>query len=215
MEQRVLVTVYKTGGDFNERDVRKLWGNAKRHCITDMICLTDDHTVKGGFDIIPLKHDLPGWWSKMEMFDLPDDTQYLYLDLDTIVTRSLRPIFEKPQGFAGLRNFNPNKWDTGFASGVMTWKGDYSYLLTKFMKRKEAYIREYTTEAKWGDQQFIQDHLKIKPTYIPDVYGELFATSYKYNNDEEKQQSSIVCFHGWPRPAQVNYDWRTYGKKLI
>ena len=47
-------------------------------------CLTNVEGIEGG---VPLKHDWPGWWSKIELFrpDLPIEGRIVYFDLDTLL----------------------------------------------------------------------------------------------------------------------------------
>lgn len=51
---------------------------------------------------IKLKHNYPGWWSKVELFrqDLPLSGRCLYLDLDTLIVGDLDEIIEYPEKIA-------------------------------------------------------------------------------------------------------------------
>jgi len=64
------VTVYRTGGDFNLEYVLEIFNGISIFADdAEFVCLTDDdpEDIPGAK---PLKHNWPGWWSKMEMYRL-------------------------------------------------------------------------------------------------------------------------------------------------
>lgn len=61
------------------------------------VCLTN--TEVEGVECIPLERDLPGWWSKIELFG-HDLGRVLYYDLDTILTESQNEIAGYPADIA-------------------------------------------------------------------------------------------------------------------
>ena len=85
------------GRDFTENDVVKLRETVDKHIHRPytFYCLTNDMTIDVPAELIELKHNWLGWWSKMELHrpDLPPG-RTLYLDLDTYVIRNLSPILD-------------------------------------------------------------------------------------------------------------------------
>ena len=97
-----IVTVLRSGGDYQRIHVEKIRDMVERYVSEfEFICLTDSPTEE--YDR-PLKHDWPGWWAKMEIFNIPGPV--LFLDLDTIIVDNIDCIIKslKDQPFVTLRD---------------------------------------------------------------------------------------------------------------
>ena len=111
--------VLKSGGTYTPEWVGRLRAGVKRHLPREhmFVCLSD---VDVPSMRIPLEHDWPGWWSKMELFRLPGPI--LYFDLDTAIVGSLSDIAdyiaEAKAPFTMLRDFYA---PSHRGSGVMAW----------------------------------------------------------------------------------------------
>ena len=82
--------VLKSGGDYGAEYVRRLKEGVDRNLDGHrFVCLSD---VAVPCERIPLKHDFPGWWAKLELFYL--DGPVLFFDLDLVITDRLEPFFE-------------------------------------------------------------------------------------------------------------------------
>ncbi len=87
------------GRNFVEDDIMQLYSSVLEN-IGDreftFYCLTN-YDGYLPFEVIPLRHNWPGWWSKVELHrpDLPSG-RTLYLDLDSHVINSLQPILDYP-----------------------------------------------------------------------------------------------------------------------
>ena len=85
------------GRDFSTKDVMRLRESVEKHIDRPFTfyCLTNDMQADIQGEKIKLEHSWPGWWSKMELHrpDLPEG-RTLYLDLDSHVIRSLKPILD-------------------------------------------------------------------------------------------------------------------------
>lgn len=172
--------MYRSGGEFNQNHVLRL-----AEMVPSIVCLTDDPVP--GMQCVRMKHDWPKWWGKIELFNLFRG-DFVYFDLDTTV----RALPECGDSFTML----PNVYRDGdYGSGVMAWRGDYSYLYDAFSADPKRYMAEYVTTPKWGDQGFIRDHLKEKPS----VFG-ADCRSYKVHGDHGEP---VIYFHGKPRPWDV------------
>lgn len=159
-----------------------------------VVCLSDCAVP---CERVPLEHHWPGWWSKMELFrpDLAGD--FLYMDLDTVVRGPLDDLFCGK--LALLRDFyRPD----GLGSGLM-------YLPER--DRGEIW-REWTQNpALWmaecgfgGDQAFLERFWLARAARFQDIApGQV--VSYKASPPAERRAARVVCFHGEPRPRDVNW----------
>lgn len=188
--------VYKTGGDFWLEYVKRLSDSIRQHSNgADIVCLSDDSGVSAYCDHVPLVNEWSGWWSKLELFQLTGKT--VYFDLDTIIKGDLTEIEAYPHQFTMLSDFyHPHRP----ASGMMAWDGDYSHLSKGFTMDK---AKDYRTQGKWGDQGWLSERI------TPDRWQDLLpgaVASYKASTRAQIERASVVCFHGKPRPHEV--DWR-------
>lgn len=201
-----VLCVLRSGGIYDAEWVRKLRDAAERQIVGKhkFVCLSD---VDVPCERIRLAQDWPSWWSKIEMFR-PGviDGPTLYLDLDTVLTGPLNP--NVPVDFAMLRNF----WVPDMVgSGVMWFSGNNvpHSVYTKFVKQPKAYIAHHKRheDAPYiGDQAFVWDALNREiqqiNDYLPGIY------SYKMHCVRRlPQDASIICFHGKPRPTEIDAPW--------
>jgi len=167
----------------------------------DFVCLTD--AVIKDVKTRPLWQNLPGWWSKMELFREFDEA--FYLDLDTVLVGDISDMIEYPHQFTALRNLHHSKHKE-IGSGVMAWSGGHRSLYEAFMRRPHHFMQVYTKPDRWGDQGFIQDHVE-KIDRFQDIFPNRIE-SYKFDvKGDPKPETSIVCFHGKPRPWHVQKPW--------
>jgi hypothetical protein len=194
--------VLKSGSYYDAEWVGKLQRGVARHMSHPhrFVCLSD---VEVPCERIPLKHDWPGWWSKIELFSL--DGLMLYFDLDTVITGSIDGLANLPHDFAMLRSFSaPN----AVGSGVMWFRKTPHQVYEKFARMPECYIEHHERNADAetayvGDQSFIHDCLGDVPLIdLPEV------KSYKRHcRNKLPPDASVVCFHGVPRPPEVQTEW--------
>lgn len=204
----VICCVLRTGGVYNCDYVNALANSIKRNVTVphEFVCLTNDAT---GFNsnvdiVIPLKHDFKKWWCKIELFrpDIFSGKRVFFLDLDTVVVDNIDQIVSKNFDFCGLRDFYKL---TTLGSGLMAWQHDkYHHVYERFI-RNSTYIMNNTPE---GDQRWINDNIKSMK-YFQDVFGNN-VVSYKKDCVKNKlfklpNNSKIVCFHGVPKPHQIEY----------
>lgn len=218
-----IITVFKSGGDYSREYVINLRRGVAQHLTLEhrFICLTD--TVKEAvFDEDtqiqwePLRHDWPGWWSKVEMFrpDLERYGRFLYLDLSCVVVGELDDIasYDGPACttsdwyYGGpspsILSFAPKEmravWDL-FNSGPEHW-----------MKQGDKHIA-----PDFGDQILVnkvygKDGLKRWQNELP---GQI--VSFKVHCKVGIPNGArLVKFHGQPRihdceEPWVNAAWKT------
>lgn len=168
------------------------------------VCLTNEPSIEG-VETIPLEHDWPGWWSKIELFK-HDLGRVMYTDLDTVIVGPLAEMLEYPHDFTALQALN-NRPAKYLNSGLMAWHGKRPDLFDAFAKDPDYWIKTCVTGDNWGDQGFIGHHL---PRW--QAWQELFpgaVGSYKntWNRQKPPADAKVVCFHGEPKPFNVNHDW--------
>jgi|TARA_B110001454_G_scaffold177903_1_gene170535 hypothetical protein len=191
-----IITVLKSGGEFRREHVEKIKDMAQKYITNHeflFICLTDD--ASEDYDL-PLVHNWPRWWSKMEMFNIKGPA--LFFDLDTIITSNIDDVIEslKDEEFVTLRD--AYRKGSNIGSGIMSWKGDVSYLYHAFEKDAGELMRKLR-----GDQDFIQKAVK-QNTFIQDYSSGVvsFKGDIGQGKQYNKEKHKIVFFHGRPRPWQ-------------
>ena len=204
-----IVTVLKTGKDFDREYVERI-AESVPACF-EFVCLSDDPSVPG---YIPLKYDYPTWWSKMEMFRpniISDDI--FYLDLDSIIVDDLSEELRAFDGFTNIIMLSDFYRPEKLASGVMFVPSKFRRRIwNEWIKRNPtAIMSEYR-----GDQDFIGELVdgeasvfdEVFPDWICSYKAHIAKTYPKHVTPQEidPSKSKIVCFHGKPRPRDV--DWR-------
>lgn len=216
--------VYKTGGDYDVEYVRRLAYGVRRNVTKPcrVICLTDGASERGFprdliDDVIPLDHDWPGWWAKMELFRLRGPL--LYLDLDTIIAGSLDPLVSwaalHTDDLMMLRGF----YRRDCCSGVLVWGGSVGWIFelferdvanATFLFRSGAMRMRNRRGLFRGDQEWLSKVLKdrvdsprvfMAQDVLPGVY------SYKVHIKDSGRlpdDARMICFHGHPRPHEVS-----------
>lgn len=192
-----VVCVLKSGGVYGPEYVEKLYTGVCEHLMDCEFHVLSDVP---GVATIPLKHNWSGWWSKLELFR-PKlfDGPVLYFDLDTVIQDDLHDIAASIHGFTMLSDFTRPK---EVASGVMAWDGDYSYLYQTFASHPQKWQKMYPQR---GDGLFIADHLRETPYRWQELVPRQIVSYKVHRRKGQGQDASVVCFHGNPRPHEVNW----------
>lgn len=150
--------------------------------------------------------DLKGWWGKLYLF-APDTFEkgerVLYFDLDTVITGSLDEIAAYDGPFAILRDAYRTD---GLQSSVMAWEA--SNWTQEIWKTWEFWKRP---EVAGGDQAWIEKISQGMPKGYASMRTDLWQNlypgkfhSYKVDCQEfVPKGTSVVFFHGFPRPHQA------------
>lgn len=213
-ERKTIVLVLRSGGDFSMKDVelivRHINGKWKSVFRPRILCMYDkatQHYDLGNFEIIPLRTNQHGTWSRIEMYG-PSMEQYrpfLYIDLDTAVIQSVEKIFalvKDPSQFITLEDF----WQKGELATGLVWVPANSEKVTKIWEgfiggrgsRMDRYIRNVVrADAYW--QNLTKSVYDFKPRH----HGTLIVLP---------EDATLVCFHGKPRIFEAEHiSWvRTY-----
>lgn len=198
--------VYRPGGGFTDEYVFRLRDGLEKHSYVHdrFVCLTNQRLK--GIETAPLINNWIGWWSKLELFRKGlFSGRVAYFDLDTMIVGDISDLISDPHDFICLTNWKGNGTHVG--SGVMGWNADldFSYIYAAFHPRV---IPEYEKGwEKWGDQGFVQSHLRIPFASYNEFYPGRIV-SYKYHVRRQgfvPEGASVVCFHGKPRPADIGW----------
>lgn len=196
-----VLTIYKTGGVFGPEYVTRLRdGVAKNLTVPhNFVCLTDSPVE--GVDCLPLLHDWPGWWSKVEMFapDLPF-SRVLFIDLSSVVTGSLDDMAAQ-DGIVITRDW----YHGGPSQSVLLYTvGDFRKTWDAFVERPAYWMEkgDKRIPPDFGDQ-VLMNHTDIpKMRYWQNVLpGHL--VSFKVHG--KQPGARLVKFHGRPKPHEVNW----------
>ncbi len=181
----------KLDGGYSFSHVERLHRKVQEHLTLPhrFVCLSD---VPGAFTV-PLLHDWPGWWSKMELFR-PGlfEGPVLYIDLDTDIVGNIDHMVQH-KGFTALRNLSSKKKGR-MGSGVMFWDKTPNYLYASFVQRPEFFMNDYChTSDRWGDQGFLQEHLG--GGFLE--WQTLFPNQIRsFKLDPPHPEDRIICYHG-------------------
>jgi len=167
-------------------------------------CLAD-REISGVDTFIP-DEQWPGWWAKLTLFRYTTGP-CLYLDLDTVIVGNLDRLLSNTLSM-------PANWAQsghgGCQSSVMSWDGDYAHIadafdLEKLHTPENGNCGAYGDQRLWGDQEFIT-HLLGDPGKTVKPMDHIY--SYKYHcRGGLPEAASVICFHGEPKPNQVNDVW--------
>jgi len=201
-----IACVYRPGGGFSNDYVLRLRTSVAKFCSIPhrFVCLTNQKIE--GIETIPFKNNWMGWWSKLELFR-PGlfEGKVAYFDLDTMFASDMTDMLEPHYDFACGTNWKGP--GTHIHSGIMFWDSaiDFSMIPNSFTP---AMIPEYEKGWEcWGDQGHIQRFLPVKFESLNERFPDRIV-SYKWHvrrPGRVPEGASVVCFHGKPRPHEVNW----------
>ena len=195
----------RAGDHFSPAYVSVLFDSVRRNLADGFegkfICFTDQaDPLDDAIEVRPLPANLPGWWSKLALFKpglFPDGERVLFFDLDTLITGRLDEIAAYDGPFAILRDFfRPD----GLQSAVMAWRaGECSEIWASY----EA--AGCPMDDTGGDQVWIERTQLACAVRLQDVFPGAFVSFKQIKGPPEK--ASVVCFHGRPRPHEIQFGW--------
>lgn len=193
-----VVCVLRSGGIYDQHWVRALrrgvheWLPGAR-----VVCMADTRVP---CEQVPLRHNWPGWWAKMELFR-PDvfDGPVLFFDLDTLFVGGLSEIAAYRGPFALNRNFYA---PADPSTNVMAWTpGPHTVALYELF----AADPEAMMATNRGVDMFMRDHASAEALH------ELFPgqiVSYKVDAQKGAPPGArVICGHGDPRFNSRRAGW--------
>ena len=203
-----VVCVYRTGGDYDADYVRRLAAGVHKHLGMphDFICLSNDPEVAGVGNNLALRHDWPGWWAVMELYNIRGPA--LYFDLDTVIVGDITPLaqwaIDNPDDIASLRGFK-GEWS---ATGVLAWGGDQSHIYDRFVRATQEGTFMGSTGLMVDRHRYASDQLFIDAFgFIQQRIQDFFPGVYSYKHHCKNglpADANVVCFHGKPRPHELH-----------
>lgn len=154
-----------------------------------------------GVTCIPYKRAWPGWWIKMSLMDPEIPGDFLFMDLDTVITGPLDDILAVRK-LTLLRDFyrDGKKLKEGLGGGVMYLPDDVRAPVWDFwMQQPQLQMRMYARGDQFLFERFWLGSARRWQDVVP---GQV--VSWKVNcQNGIPPDARIVCFHGQPRPFNV------------
>lgn len=199
-----VASVLRSGGQYNDWHVAGLRAQVS-HWLPGarFVCLSD---VPVDCERVPLEHDWPGWWAKVELFR-HFKGRTLYLDLDSVIVGDPAPLVTGE--FLMIRNW---KYPNLFASGVMSWDGDYSHIADAFGQLAELVMATYTTCEQWGDQAWIAEQAGDVRGFPVGAVDSYLLSAQRGRSYRVSQAARIVAFNAthppWDGPEWARVWWQ-------
>lgn len=199
--------VLRSGGIFTAEWVRKLRDGVAHHMSLPhrFACLSD---VDVPCERIPMKHNWPGWWGKAELFRPGVVTgPTVFFDLDTVIVGPLDALAGIDLDYA-LIDLRGNGWAQ---LGAMFLKNPPAQVYETLAADPDRLMERYRRTAKGqyvGDQALWKDvmgHDNVPK--LTDILPGFFRSYKLHCRNGVPHETSVVCFHGKPRPSEVSEKW--------
>lgn len=189
---------------YNPSYVQKLKNMVERNLSIPhkFVCLSNTEVPT---ERIPLTDNLPGYWSKLELFkpgQFDNGDKVLYLDLDTIILQNIDRLVEYSEKLTAVPNINQMRLKEGKQlysfcnSSVMTfYPGEYDYLYNEFYSGVLDHI--------WGDQDYISFKHAEKFNKNINCFPKPWVKKLKDMNFEfDKNVLIALCMMGKGKPGK-------------
>jgi len=217
------IVCLKHGTKYDSSYVNKLFNMCSRNLTIPFkfACITENPIdLNPNIKIIHLpKVNLNGWWFKPYVFsrEIPIEGTIIFMDLDLVIIKNIDHLWTfEPNKFCIIRDFN-RKHIAGY--------NKFNSSIFKFLKGSMHYVWDNLiininqTKQMHGDQDWIFKQVRSNYSFWPDDWFQ----SYKWEirsrqdvileNNKRKfkhvinpnipQASSILVFHGDPKPEDV------------
>jgi len=203
-----VMCVLRNGNGYSPLWVERLQRAVRRNLTLEhnFICLSD---VDVPCERVPLKHDWPGWWAKIEMFS-PGVVcgPTLYLDLDTVIVGNIDRLAWFDHDFAIMRNLNAPHMP---GSAVMWFKESAPRMVyDHFCANPHAAMAEYGKAnggCYIGDQAFIWDTLHRRVAFLSDDVPGMIRSYRRHCVAGVPEGCAVVAFGGSKKPSSVPDQW--------
>lgn len=191
-----VLCVLRSGGEYRPEHVAALRRGVREHWPEDrpldFACLTDTPLKLYGVREIPLVHDWPGWWAKLEITrrDIPGTV--VYLDLDCIITGDLSDLAALDT-LAILRDFYRPK---GLQTALMVLpERDRWDVWGHFTERPADIMRRFRS-----DQEYLETHWLKRAKRVQDCVPGIYGYKTDVRGKAVPEDCRVLMFHGRPRP---------------
>lgn len=203
--------VLRSGGSFGPGYVERLAAGVRRHAPpgTRFLALTDVDVA--GVECVPLHHDWPGWWAKMEAYGRLREA--MLLDLDSVIVGDLSDLLAFDGPCAILRDHNlvehrevPGR--TAIGSAVVIWR-DFGMrgVFDAFASDPAAAIGRWTKRS----DHFIVQHLPADVQYVQDLWPDQVQCAKRgfsrgFRDPSEMTAARIITTWKEPRLHELPVD---------
>ncbi len=199
------VCVLRTGGEFHVGHVEALARMVHKHMDgATLWCLSDDPAAPNR---IPLEYDWPGWWAKLELCRPDIGGPLLFIDLDAVIVGGLAPLVADASRSIVVRDFYRAKKDPQAVQScfMLLTEADRAAVWRVWSRGAERWMKR----AK-NDQYVFQEALADRVAFWQDTYpGKVvgYKTDIRGKRETPHPDTSVVCFHGRPRPWDSGEAW--------
>jgi hypothetical protein len=203
----------RVGTKYGVEYVERLRNMIQRHNEHEweMICLTDQPEKVEGVRMIAIDGNAhPTWWAKMLLFSpkLRGDNKCIYLDLDTVIIDTLRPLVEFDTPFGICANFTQRAgflgWPCSYGSCVMSFAPGFGEdIARKYHDHRRSIISQV---GRFGDQKAIEN-LYPNATLLQDVLPVGYFVGRREFSNVRPDGASLLIFAGKERPHNTTHEW--------
>lgn len=216
----------KHGTKYSADYVNKLFNMTNRHSQEPhgFACITEDSLgLDPQIKVLPLpKAKLSGWWYKPWVFssEFPLEGTLLFLDLDIVIIKNIDSLWNyHPGKFCIIKDFNRINipgWNKMNSSVFRLERGAHSHVWNNLANDWKQ------TGRMHGDQDWIYSQMNNKKDFVfwPDEWIQSYKWEVRSKNDivrsndnrrvfrekanpPIKPNTSILVFHGDPKPSEV------------
>jgi hypothetical protein len=198
-------TVLRSGGEYKPEHVQRLAAQVEEHLPGVEFFALSDVPVPG-VEVVPMVHNYPKWWGKIELMSLPGP-DFLCVDLDTTITGSLRDIAARTELTLLADFYRPHLLQTGL---MLLPEATRQRVWSEWLRRTPPAV----TRQFYGDGNFMNavfaGQAATWQTVLP---GQVVSYKIHVQLDPPKGKhigngfippgARIVCHHGHPRPWAV------------
>lgn len=187
--------------DYTVNDVLRLRQSVDKHIGVPykFYCLTNDLNSEIPAIRIPLEHDWPGWWAKMELHrpDLPKG-RTLYLDLDSHVISDLKPILDFPGDLVMFRTRAPEGRQRKNKDSTIVYRYQAATMLFDPGAMKRIY-RRFEKNSKHYMKSFRSDQ-DVMGSWIPNqpVFSDEWMRKLSGCRDMKEPPKDVIIITGRP-----------------
>ena len=222
-----VLTVLRSGGEFNAGHVQAMQRQVARWAPAGTMfkCLSDIDIP--GVECIPLRHDWPGWWAKLELFR-PDLGlgNFLFTDLDNVIVGPIDDLLNRGHG--------PHLQRGGWTA--LMWLPEWirGHVWTQFIENGPAEVMGFFAKenrpvesgiGNYGDAGFISNTIggyreweEALPGQVINIVSLRLLTplGVRWVHNWPKDTRMILCGGPQHRPWKMSMFWklRLYGESI-
>lgn len=191
------MTVLRSGGIYDLEYLERLADGIKRYGGHELYCLSDIDCPNR----VPLEHDWPHWWAKMELFRPDIKGRIFYLDLDTVICGDIRHMLEVKR-LTVLRHIYKKRDDMVGSGLMMLPESSRAEIWDAWMQRKPDAM-----EDRRGDQAFMERIWRKHDKWQDLFPGQVLSIKVECRH-RAPPDARIVYYHGKPKPHENG--WRNH-----